>query len=128
MQHHAEVPVKTPLTALEATTRSWLAIGQESTQFAARMARLTLASVEGNGKRLHRLGTEGTPDDHSLPADQLGDVAWRLARCHETWVEEVRNIVQIARITQDELFVWSDRLWRRWLELLVPAEHSPQEH
>ncbi len=105
-------------------------------QFFTRLTQLTDAALHSAEDRAARLNTHcsvpALTNHGKLSSHQgffaLADAqAKTLAECGEACVEETRNFAQITMLTQDEMWVWADRLFKGWNELITFATPSPNK-
>ncbi len=95
-------------------------------EFVNRLATLANATFKSNKERAVRLneycGHPPLPDllklfNILMVAEAANTQTKFILECGEAYIEEARNIIQIMLLTRAELWSWTDRFYKAWLEL-----------
>ena len=113
---------------LRTTSGHWLTLQRHGAELAERMLQLTLLEMESSGQRARRIGDQCTryaseeAGDSTATCKGASDPLQTLSRCQGVWMEETRNILQVASLAGDELLIRSDQIWQDWLALANTAQ------
>jgi hypothetical protein len=120
------------IDTLRTTSGRWLTLQRHGAELAERMLQLTLLEMESSGQRARRIGNQCTlageeAGDSTTTCKGASEPLQTLSRCQGVWMEETRNILQVARLAGDELLIRSDQIWKDWLAL-ANTTHADNQH